>query len=394
MLNFKILAKDGKARAGVMTTNSGQVLTPVFMPVGTQASVKGLTFEDLDNIGAQIILANTYHLYLRPGAKVIKKLGGLHQFMNYHKPILTDSGGFQVMSLGARKVAKPMGSSHEEIPFAKVDDEGVTFQSHLDGTKHRFTPESAIKIQHELGADIIMAFDEATADHLGYEYAKQAMERTHAWAKRSLSTHLSSLRRQGSNKHPALFGIIQGSIFKDLRQESAKFISSLDFDGVALGGEAIGFNNQATKEILEWVGGILPENKPHYAMGVGEVETIFTAIRGGTDMFDCVSPTRRARNGSLYISPKNGGSRKNKFTLNLAQAKYLLDKKPIDPGCLCFTCQNFTRAYLRHLYKAQEITFHRLATIHNLYFMINLVKQIREAVLSKRFKSLKKSWLS
>lgn len=390
-MKLKILGKDKTARAGKLETQHGIIQTPIFMPVGTQASVKSLTSQDLESLGAQIILANTYHLYLRPGSKVIQKLGGLHDFMNWNKPILTDSGGFQVMSLGARKVIKPMGATHEDLSMAMVDDDGVTFRSHLDGSLHHFTPESSIKIQHELGADIIMAFDEATADHLGKDYARSAMDRTHSWAKRSLSVH----KKLGGSQ--ALFGIIQGSVYEDLRIESAKFISDLPFDGIALGGEAIGFNNHATKKILSWVtnqpAGTWPDNKPHYAMGVGEVETIFYCIEKGVDMFDCVSPTRRARNGSLYLSPKNGGAVKNKFAMNISKSAFKLDKKPIDPGCLCFTCQNHNRAYLRHLYLAKELTYHRLATIHNLYFMINLVNQIRTSILNKQFTKLKKSWL-
>lgn len=387
VVNFRLLNKDRLARAGEFKTLHGVVKTPVFMPVGTQASVKSLTFEDLNNLGAQIILSNTYHLYLRPGSKAVQKLGGLHQFMHWDKPILTDSGGFQVMSFGSKKTVKPMGATYESIPFATVDDDGVTFRSHLDGSLHRFTPESSIKIQHQLGADIIMAFDEATVDHLGKDYARVAMERTHSWAKRSFSAH----KKLGGNQ--SLFGIIQGSAYEDLRKDSAKFISDLPFDGIALGGEAIGFNNQATKKILSWVDNIWPDDKPHYAMGVGEVETVFYCIEGGVDMFDCVSPTRRARNGSLYISPKNGGNLHNKFTFSISNTRCLIDKQPIDPGCECFTCQNFTRAYLRHLFMAKELTYHRLATIHNLHFMINLVSQIRVAITNKQFQRLKKAWL-
>lgn len=271
--------------------------------------------------------------------------------------------------------------------LVKIDEDGVTFKSHLDGSIHRFTPESAIKTQHELGADIIMAFDEATADHMDKEYVRKAMIRTHAWAKRSINGHV----RLGGDQ--ALFGIIQGSIYQDLRQESAKIISQMGFDGVALGGEAVGFNNQATREILGWVKDLWPEDRPHYAMGVGEVETIFICIEGGIDMFDCVSPTRRARNGSLYISPQNGGNLKNHFALNISRSEYRVNEQPIDPGCGCFTCQNFTRAYLRHLFIARELTFHRLATIHNLFFMINLVNQIRASIISHEFQSLKKTWL-
>ncbi|MBI3485446.1 tRNA guanosine(34) transglycosylase Tgt [Candidatus Daviesbacteria bacterium] len=370
---FKTVGKDMYSRAGVLKTPHGEIETPVFMPVGTQATVKSLTPDDLKTAGAQIILANTYHLYLRPGEKLIKKLGGLHEFMSWDKPILTDSGGFQVMSLGGSLV--------------KITDDGVTFTSHLDGSKHKFTPEKSIQIQHDLGADIIMAFDEVAADKVGREYSEKALDRTHSWAERCVKEH----KKLGGDQ--LLFGIVQGSVYEDLRKKGLEFISSLDFDGIALGGESIGFDNKATKEIIDWFADLMPEEKPHYAMGVGEVETIFICIEGGIDMFDCVSPTRRARNGSLYISPKNGGKVSNKFALDISNSQFKLDKKPIDPNCLCYTCQNFSRAYLRHLFFAKELLYHRLATIHNIYFMVNLVKEIRESILDKKFNSLKTSWL-
>lgn len=389
---FKTISKDKKSRTGILKTPHGEIETPVFMPVGTQGSVKALSPDDLKDIGAQIILGNTYHLYLRPGEKLIKKMRGLHKFINWDKPILTDSGGFQVMSLSGRKlIARPMGSSHVDYstiePKVTIDEDGVTFQSHLDGSLHKFTPEKSIQIQHDLGADIIMAFDEVSADNLGKEHLENSMEKTSRWAKRSLDEH----KKLGGNQ--LLFGIIQGGNHKDLRIKSAKYITSLPFDGIALGGETIGFDNKGTKKIMEWVEGILPEDKPLYAMGVGEVETIFYVIEGGVDMFDCVSPTRRARNGSLYISPKNGGNTKNKFALSITNSKFKEDKKAIDPGCLCYTCQNFSRAYLRHLFIAQELLYHRLATIHNVYFMVNLVNEIREAIIEKKFQAFKKSWL-
>ncbi len=383
---FKTIAKDKFARAGVLSTPHGDIETPVFMPVGTQASVKSLTPDDLKEVGAQIILANTYHLYLRPGEKLIKKLGGLHEFMNWDKPILTDSGGFQVMSLMNKKFNTAIVDSTEVSVV--IDEDGVTFTSHLDGSKHKFTPERSIKIQHDLGADIIMAFDEVAADHVGREYSEIALERTHRWAERCLKEH----KKLGGKQ--LLFGIVQGSVYEDLRKKGGEFISSLDFDGIALGGESVGYNNKATKEIMGWVNEILPEDKPHYAMGVGEVETIFYVVEGGVDMFDCVSPTRRARNGSLYISPKNGGKIKNNFQFSISNSQFKLDKKPIDPGCVCYTCQNFSRAYLRHLFFAKELLYHRLATIHNIYFMTSLVKEIRESILDKKFNRVKNKWLS
>ncbi len=390
---FKSIAKDGNARAGVLKTAHGEIKTPVFMPVGTQGTVKALSPDDLKDAGAQIILGNTYHLYLRPGEKLIKKMGGMHEFISWDKPILTDSGGFQVMSLGSRKIiARPMGASHLDYPtttepMVLIDEDGVTFQSHLDGSKHKFTPEKSIQIQHDLGADILMAFDEVASDKLGKDHLKKAMEKTSKWAKRSLDEH----KKLGGNQ--LLFGIIQGGNKKDLRLKSAKDIISMDFDGIALGGETIGFDNKGTIEIIKWMEGILPGDKPRYAMGVGEVETIFYVIEGGIDMFDCVSPTRRARNGSLYISPKNGGKKKNNYQLAISNSQFKADSLPIDPGCLCYSCQNFSRAYIRHLFFAKELLYHRLATIHNVYFMVNLVSKIREAIIEKRFLKFKKLWL-
>ncbi len=385
MLSFEVKAKHKNTRAGILELPHGTIETPIFMPVGTKATVKSLSPDDLKQIGAQIILSNTYHLYLRPGSELIEQLGGLHQFMNWDLPILTDSGGFQVMSLGTYKKAQVR--NEEEQPLATIDEDGVTFRSHLDGSEHRFTPEKSIQIQHQLGADIIMAFDEATVDHLGKEYAQAAMERTHRWATRCVAEH----QKLGGNQ--SLFGIIQGSVHQDLRQQSAKFIADLDTDGIGIGGESISYDNDKAKECLDWIRDLLPSDKPRYAMGVGEVETMFVVVDGGVDMFDCVSPSRRARNGSLYISPATGGNPDNKFTLNISKAEFTKDTQAIDPECQCYTCQNFTRAYLRHLFMSSELLYHRLATIHNLFFMIHLTKRMRKAILDQSFDQLKQQWL-
>ena len=381
---FEITHKDknSRARTGLIQTDHGVIETPDFMPVGTQATVKTLDKEDLNTIGAQIILANTYHLHLRPTEELIAKFGGLHKFMNWDKPILTDSGGFQVFSLGLQKEAKDAKSNEKLV---SIDDEGVTFKSHLDGSTHRFTPEEAINIQHKIGADIIMAFDECTPDDADIDYTKKAMKRTHEWAERCISEHKKNTEYHGYKQF--LFGIIQGANHEDLRKESAQIISSLDFDGIAIGGESIGYNMEATKNILDWVGDIIPENKPHYTMGVGfNPSDLFEVVERGVDMFDCVAPTRVARNGRLFVHKEINP----KMYINIKNSEFKTDNQPIDTECGCFTCQNHTRAYLHHLFKADEILGLRLASIHNLYFFFELMRQIREAIKEDRFLELKK----
>ena len=384
MTFFQITHKDknSRARTGLIQTDHGVIETPDFMPVGTQATVKTLSKEDLNTIGAQIILANTYHLHLRPTEELIAKFGGLHKFMNWDKPILTDSGGFQVFSLGLQKEAKDAKSNEKLV---SIDDEGVTFKSHLDGSTHRFTPEEAINIQHKIGADIIMAFDECTPDDADIDYTKKAMKRTHEWAERCISEHKKNTEYHGYKQF--LFGIIQGANHEDLRKESAKIISSLDFDGIAIGGESIGYNMEATKNILDWVSDIIPENKPHYTMGVGfNPSDLFEVVERGVDMFDCVAPTRVARNGRLFVHKEINP----KMYINIKNSEFKTDNQPIDTKCGCFTCQNHTRAYMHHLFKAEEILGLRLASIHNLYFFLELMRQIREAIKEDRFLELKK----
>jgi len=384
---FEITHKDknSRARTGLIQTDHGIIETPDFMPVGTQATVKTLSKEDLNTIGAQIILANTYHLHLRPTEDLIAKFGGLHKFMNWDKPILTDSGGFQVFSLGLQKEAKDETSNEKLV---SIDDDGVTFKSHLDGSTHRFTPEEAINIQHKIGADIIMAFDECTPDDADIAYTKKAMKRTHEWAERCISEHKKNTKYHGYQQF--LFGIIQGANHEELRKESAKIISSLDFDGIAIGGESIGYNMEATKNILDWVSDIIPENKPHYTMGVGfNPSDLFEVVERGVDMFDCVAPTRVARNGRLFVHKEIN----QKMYINIKNSEFKTDDQPIDTKCGCFTCQNHSRAYLHHLFKAEEILGLRLASIHNLYFFLELMRQIREAIKEDRFLKLKKSIL-
>ncbi len=334
----------------VLSTSHGEIHTPVFMPVGTNATVKSLTPEELKSIGAQIILANNYHLYLRPGSKTIHDLGGIHNFMRWDAPILTDSGGFQVFSLNN---------------LVKVTDDGVEFSSHLDGSKHLFTPESVIESQFLIGSDIIMPLDICTPDEASYSEAKAAMEHTHSWLVRCKAEWL----RLSStvNRPPSLFGIVQGSKYKDLRRQSTEFVVSQDLPGIAIGGESIGYNMDRTEEIMDWISDLLPKDKPHYTMGLGLKPSDLTrAIKAGADMFDCVAPTRLARHGSLYVSKDISATE----TIHITRADYKLDQSPIDPNCDCTTCKTYTRAYLHHLFKAQELLYHRLASIHNLRFMI------------------------
>ncbi len=398
MKQFKILHKDKKARVGKLTTPHGVIETPQFNPVGTQAAVKALGPRELKEIGAQIVLANTYHLMLRPGADLIAKFGGLHKFMGWDRPIMTDSGGFQVFSLGialehgGSKVLRQDENDNEQSSLNgavrprlnKITEEGVTFQSHLDGSKHIFTPESSIKIQHQLGADLIVAFD----DHESAKHTKQEMqeslELTERWAIRSLK----GLKRLKSRQ--LMYGVVHGGTHKDLRVRSAQFTDS-NFDAIALGG--IYGDKKTLCQIIEWSLGEVSQDKPRHLLGIGEVEDLFNGVEAGIDFFDCVAPTRRARFGSLYISPKAGGKRKDSFTLSIRQSRHTADKKPIDPNCACLTCLNFSRSYLRHLYFAKEILFHNLATYHNVYFILNLMKEIREAIKNDKFNKLKSGWV-
>lgn len=374
--------KNSDARTGIIHTDHGDIETPCFMPVGTQATIKTLDSDDIMDLNPEIILANTYHLHLRPGEDLIDDFGGLHKFMNIDKPILTDSGGFQVFSLGLQKEAKGQGS------LTKIDDDGVTFQSHIDGSMHRFTPETAINVQHKLGADIIMAFDECTPDDADIPYTKKAMARTHTWAKRCIDEHKKDSSHHGYTQF--LFGIIQGANHEDLRKQSAQIISKMDFDGIAIGGESIGYNMEATKQILDWINPIIPENKPHYTMGVGFSPTdLFDVVERGVDMFDCVSPTRVARNGRLFVH-KNIN---DKLFINIINARYRDDKNPIDSDCTCLVCQTYSRAYIYHLFKAGEMLAYRLATIHNLHFFLELMRDIRTAIKEDRFLKLKKEWM-
>ncbi len=487
MSNFKIVGKDKRARAGVLKTAHGEVKTPVYMPIGTQGSVKALGPDDLKDIKAQIILGNTYHLYLRPGSKLVKKMGGLHKFMGWDRPILTDSGGFQAFSLGAmisdgvRKVgpqreqgtilrshkgdvgsdfrirkggrmysekdkklqrrvtvellgqakrnnidsrlrgndmleiaSSPSASRNDSVVFSKITEEGVEFTSHLDGGKHLLTPEKSIEVQLDLGSDILLVLDELLSPLSSPSYVAQSLERTHRWELRS-KAYFDKHREKKREKRGMLFGILQGVYDRGIREKEAMWISKIGFDGFSIGGSfgtskywngslstSLRVNSEsgidwaetkAIYETMDWVTPLLPENLPRHALGIGEVVDLFECCERGIDMFDCVAPTRRARNGSLYISPKSGGKVSNKFVIAIERSEYKEDKKPIDQGCICYTCKNFSRSYLRHLYLSSEILYHRLASIHNVYFMLNLTNQIREAILEKKLKKLKDDWI-
>ena len=392
-LSFDILARDPRtrARAGVIHTAHGDIDTPGFMPVATQASVKGLTADDLLALDVQLIIANTYHLALRPGAEQIARLGGLHAFMHWPRAISTDSGGFQVFSLGAAirdgvgKIADIFpdeastnfrGEEKEaRVPLVKLDDDGVTFNSHLDGSIVRLTPERSMEIQHLLGADFMLAFDECTSPLDTYDYTRVALERTHRWAARSLEQHARTRR-----PYQSLFGIVQGGAYRDLREESAAVIGGLPFDGLAIGG-SLGRSKQDMHSILEWTIPLLPDGKPRHLLGIGELEDIVACVERGIDLFDCAAPTRWARNGALLVSREVAEAEgfKNQ-RLTIANARFALDAAPVDSACTCPTCRNYTRAYLHHLHRAKELSYYRLATLHNLYFMMEFMRRIRAKI--------------
>jgi len=348
-IDFTLLRtdSDSHARLGRITTPHGEIATPAFAPVGTQATVKALDPRDLHELGAELILGNTYHLYLRPGANLVAEMGGLHGFMGWDGPILTDSGGFQVFSLANNR---------------RVTDEGVEFRSHIDGSWHLFTPEMVVHTQEQLGADIIMVLDEC-AEPNDRAYNEQALARTHAWAERCL--HAQTRTDQ------ALFGIVQGGVFPDLRRQSAEFLTGLDFPGYAIGGLSVGETKEQMYSMLDITAPALPEDKPRYLMGVGAPEDLIEGVARGVDLFDCVLPTRLARNGALFT---------RRGRINIRNAQFARDAAPIEEGCQCYTCRSFSRAYLRHLFKAGELLASRLATIHNVHFLLELMRDIREAI--------------
>jgi queuine tRNA-ribosyltransferase len=410
---FDIVARDNasRARAGVLHTPHGDVETPVFMPVGTQATVKTLTPTDLEDVGAQIILGNTYHLYLRPGADLVAEMGGLHSFMAWPHAILTDSGGFQVFSLGAA-IRDGVGKIADIFPdedryqrgertlgqgevLAKIDEEGVSFKSHLDGSSHRLTPEISLQIQHKLGADIILAFDECTSPLDDEDYTRRALERTHRWAQRCVDYEDS----EGSGRQ-SLFGIVQGGAYRKLREESAHFIGGLPVGGFAIGG-SLGRSKRDMHTILEWTVPLLPDDKPRHLLGIGEIDDFFNCIARGIDMFDCVTPTRWGRNGAVLVSPATFEEEKGvaadahtALRLNISASKYKNDRAPLDPRCDCYTCRTFVRAYLHHLFLARELLGYRLLTLHNVHFMTSLMRLIRRSIIDGTFGMLREQYLA
>lgn len=395
-ITFKIerRIKGALGRAGVLTTPHGVLKTPAFVVVGTKATVKSLTTEQLKDLGATIVLANTYHLYLQPGDEIVRGAGGIHSFMNWQGPTMTDSGGFQVFSLGsayARDLNKFISRGELEAfvrgkipeqtrdPLATIKEEGVAFKSHIDGSKHILTPEKSIQIQNNIGADIIFAFDECTSPTDPYNYQKEAMERTHRWADRSLAAHQGNV---AAREKQGLFGIVQGGHYEDLRKQSAVYIANMNVAGFGIGGS---YTKEDMEDVLTWVNPILPEEKLRHLLGIGEPLQLFMGVEHGVDTFDCVAPTREARNGTL--STRDG-------KINIWNAKYKNNFSSIEKGCGCHTCEHYTRAYIAHLFRAKEILGYTLATIHNLHFFTKLMADIRLSILENRFFEFKESFTS
>lgn len=364
--SFQLKQSRGRARAGEFITPHGLVATPVFLPVATQASIKSLTPEEVAALGAEMVLCNAYHLYLRPGVETVRRLGGLHRFMGWQRPILTDSGGFQAFSMGALR---------------KVDDAGIQFRSHLDGSEHRFTPELATANQEALGADIIMCFDQCIVYGASRLEVQQAMERTHRWAEVCYQTHAAS----DSAERQALFGIVQGGAFADLREASTRFITAIPFQGYAIGGLAVGESKAQMYQVVGQVAHGLPVDCPRYLMGVGSPEDLVECVALGIDMFDCVLPTRVARNGALFT---------RQGRVDITNQRFAEVAGPVEAECDCYTCRHFSAAYLRHLFRAKELLGLRLATLHNLRFILRLMADLREAIIEDRFEQLRKDFLS
>ena len=419
MFNFTIITTDNRARRGVLKTPHGAVQTPCWIPVGTQATVKSLTPQELKEIGAQMVLANTYHLSLRPGTKVIEKMGGLAEFMSRKdqgdgphfakasrgKPTMTDSGGYQVFSLGSaqekynkedkklnkfsnadefagNQLEKERMNKTRRIKPAVIDDEGVTFYSHLDGSKKRLDPQISIRMQEEIGADLIVEFDDHESPLWDHEQTKYSLERTNRWGLESLAAQ--------TRKDQLMYGVVHGGMFEDLRVESAKFTDD-NFPAIAIGGSYS--SKETLYNVLEWCTPFFQADKPRHLLGIAEIADLFEAVERGMDFFDCVAATRRARHANIYLSPRNGGNKKNSFAYQLLKAENMVSQEPLDPGCECTVCQTYTRGYIHHLFKADELLAYRLTTYHNVYFVTKLMEQIRRSIEEKQFAKLKEEWL-
>ena len=376
-VTFNLIKKDARshARRGVLHTPHGDVQTPIFMPVGTAATVKAMRPEEVKELGAQIILSNTYHLYLRPGHEIVREAGGLHHFMNWDLPILTDSGGFQVFSLGAMR---------------KIREEGVDFRSHIDGSKHFISPEKSIEIQHSLGSDIMMAFDECAPYPADRRYVKDSLELTTRWLARCKKYHEEYCEQHGGESqvlgegvNQSLFGIMQGGVYKDLRKQSAEQVVEMDLPGYSIGGLSVGEPKEIMYDVMDECVDYLPKDKPRYLMGVGSPDCLFEGVERGVDMFDCVLPTRIARHGMAMTSQGK---------VNIKNAKYERDFEPLDPNCDCYTCRNYSKAYLRHLFKSNELMSATLMSYHNLHFLVSTMTKIREAIEEGRFLEYKKEF--
>ena len=391
---FEIVKKDRKtkARAGIIKTPHGDIETPIFVPVGTQATVKSLDPKQIHELGAQAVLANTYHLHLRPGEDIIKKFGGLSKFMSWNGPTFTDSGGFQVFSLGVGKEGggvkflredSRLTESEEASPrLNKITEEGVTFQSHIDGSKQYLSSETSIEIQEKIGADLIVAFDDLESPNYDYEKTKESLEMTNRWELRSKKAH--------KRKDQLLYGVTHGGQFKDLRIESAKFVDE-HFDAIALGGAHL--SKQNLYEVIDWTTDVVAGGKPRHLLGIGEVDDLFEGIERGIDTFDCVIPTRIGRTGFFFIGAPVGNM-ENRFRTDIDKPQYAKDQKPLDPDCSCYACQNFTRGYIHHLFRCRELLSYNLLSLHNVHFLVNLTKQIRQSILDDKFQTLKKAWLN
>jgi queuine tRNA-ribosyltransferase len=399
-LTFEIetRAPGSRARVGRITTTHGAIETPVFMPVGTRGTVKSLTPDEVRDHGADIILGNTYHLYLQPGHELIARMGGLHQFMGWHGPILTDSGGFQVFSLIYGGIAdevkgrRPTQQAQIKPGMVKVTEDGVIFRSYIDGSKHLFTPERSIEIQKGIGADIILCFDELPPFRAGYDYTARSLERTHRWAARCLAFHRQTLDGglpfAAPNREQSLFGIVHGGVFADLRRASAEYIAGLGFDGLCIGG-SLGKDKQQIGEVVDMTVPHLPDGLPRHLLGIGDVDDLFDGVARGIDMFDCVSPTRLGRHGAALVRD----ARRN-WRLNVLNASLREDQRPLDLWCGCYTCRTYSRAYIHHLFRAQELLGVRLVSLHNVAFLLGLMREIRASIRAGRFAELRQEWLS